>query len=115
MPDLKFKHMLNAKEKRFLRYWEEQRSGGKLPYFLMYISLGTIIASLMIFVVLLFFLQVGLEPFMLWLVPVCGFITAIILSLAGWWMNERKWRLIIRREVVSGMEREEKEDDTAPI
>ena len=94
--------MLNTKEKRFIRYWEEQRKGGSRSYFLLYIIGGFFIVTLFIFVILLFFLQIQLEPYMLWLVPAVGLLVAALMTWYGWRNNEKKWRRIIRREVESG-------------
>lgn len=99
--------MLNTREKRFIRYWQEQRSGGKGPFFLLYTIGGTLIITLFCFVVLLFFLQVILHPYMLWLVPSLSLLAAYLLTWLGWRRNERQWKAIIRREVRESKEKEQ--------
>jgi hypothetical protein len=91
--------MLSAKEKRFIKYWEEQRKGGKYAYYLLYILGGTFIISLLIFILLLFILQVSFAAVMLWTVPATGFVLAVVLTLFTWQSNEKKFKRIIRREV----------------
>ncbi|THU40752.1 hypothetical protein FAM09_01160 [Niastella caeni] len=97
--------MLTATEKRFIKYWEEQRQGGKVKYYLLYILLGTFIAIL----VLSFLTQVlglGLPQNLLFIV-IGSFCVVTIATVLTWWLNEKKFKGIIQREVREGMKRDE--------
>lgn len=91
--------MLTPAEKRFIRSWEEQRQGGRWSYFFLNFLAAFFISTLVIFIVLLFFLQLGLRPVMLWLVPSVGLIPGILVPVIAWSRNERRWKMIIRREI----------------
>lgn len=96
--------MLSAKEKRFIKYWEEQRAGGKLKYYLLYIIAGTLVGTLTSM-----FLSV-----MLWGLPmiiitsVGSLVLVTILTIVTWSSNEKKFKQIIRREIQQGQLQDEK-------
>lgn len=94
--------MLSKEEKRFIRYWQEQREGGKVKYFLAYLIAGTIMLSLFIFVALLFGLSISPSIFIFSVVPVCAFILAFLLTAIGWTRNERRFRQLLKREIDAG-------------
>jgi hypothetical protein len=97
--------MLTPSEKRFLKYWEEQRRGGRLPYHLLYILAGTFIASIVtVFVSMMF--GMGFPDY----VPlfVAGsFVLVTVATVTSWQVNEKKFRALIRREVKEGKNRDE--------
>ena len=99
--------MLTATEKRFIKYWEEQRTGGRVKYHLLYILLGTFIATL----VISFLTQVlgfGL-PENLVLIVISSFCVVTIATVLTWWLNEKRFKSIIQREIREGMKRDEAE------
>lgn len=94
--------MLTATEKRFIKYWEEQRTGGRAKYYLLYILLGTFIATL----VISFLTQVlgfGL-PENLILIVISSFCVVTIATVLTWWLNEKRFKGIIQREIKKGRE-----------
>jgi hypothetical protein len=99
--------VLSAREKRFIKYWEEQRKGGRYAYYLLYILGGTFIISLLGFILLLFILQFMFNVTMLWAVPVSAFVLAVLLTIMTWQNNERKFKRIIRREVAEAKDKEQ--------
>lgn len=96
--------MLTVSEKRFIKYWEEQRRGGRLQYYLLYILAGTFIASIVVsFVGMMFwhqFLYYILEVFL------GCFVLVIAITVWSWAGNEKKFKAIIQREVKEGKERD---------
>lgn len=97
--------MLTATEKRFIKYWEEQRTGGRVKYYLLYILLGTFIGTL----VISFLTQVlgfGL-PENLVKIVIGSFCVVTITTILTWWLNEKRFKGIIQREVREGMKRDE--------
>ena len=97
--------MLTATEKRFIKYWEEQRTGGRVKYYLLYILLGTFIATL----VLSFLTQVlglGLPENLLKIV-IGSFSIVTISTVITWGLNEKKFKGIIQREIREGMRKDE--------
>ena len=101
--------MLTATEKRFIKYWEEQRTGGRVKYYLLYILLGTFIATL----VLSFLTQVlGLGlPENLILIVIGSFCIVTIATVLTWGVNEKKFKSIIQREIREGMRKDEEENN----
>jgi hypothetical protein len=99
--------VLTATEKRFIKYWEEQRTGGRVKYYLLYILLGTFIGTL----VISFLTQVlGLGlPENLVKIVIGSFCIVTCTTVLTWWLNEKRFKGIIQREVREGMARDEKE------
>jgi hypothetical protein len=92
--------MLTPTEKRFLKYWEEQRKGGRSQYYLLYILAGTFIASIVtIFVSMMF--GMGFPDYVP-LFIVGSFVIVTVATVSSWAVNEKKFRAIIRREVEQG-------------
>jgi len=99
--------MLTATEKRFIKYWEDQRQGGKLKYYLLYILTGSFVATL---VLSFLALMVGFNlPDNLVLIAVGSFAIVTIATLLSWWYNEKRFKKIIQREIREGMKRDETE------
>ncbi|WEK38028.1 MAG: hypothetical protein P0Y53_11005 [Candidatus Pseudobacter hemicellulosilyticus] len=89
--------MLNTVEKRFVRYWEEQREGGFWAYCLLYLLAGTFVATLVLYFVLNMF-SVKLLG-LIWKIPSVSFVTIAISIVLSWRRNEQKLRNLIQREV----------------
>jgi hypothetical protein len=92
--------MLTPSEKSFVKYWEEQRKGGRVPYYLLYILTGTFIASIVCtFVSMMFGLGFpGVVPY----IVVAGFVMVTIATIYSWTTNEKKFKAIIQREIEEG-------------
>jgi len=91
--------MLSAQEKRFLRYWEEQRTGGFTSYFLLYLIIGTIILTLFASMVLHFFLNMRFAWPLFLTVLGCSVAVSSFTSYFVWRSGERKFKGLIRREI----------------
>jgi VIT1/CCC1 family predicted Fe2+/Mn2+ transporter len=92
--------VLSAKEKRFIKYWEEQRTGGRFSYFALYIPVITIICSIITSFLFAMLSPVGREYFVS--VVVVSAVLAITFTILTWNNNEKKFKSIIRREVKEG-------------
>ena len=104
--------MLTAKEKRFIRYWEEQRTGGKGSYLTLYILAGTFIATIIVFFILAMF---GIDfDQKIWLIPTVSAVIVIVASTLTWKVNEKKFKQIIKREIELGMEKGESNTNGQP-
>ncbi len=93
--------MISAKEKRFLKYWEDQKTGGKWQYILIY----TIGWSFILFFVPLAasFVIDMYAAFKLYQLPLwAAILVAVILGFTGsvyfWDRNEKKYRTIREKE-----------------
>jgi acyl-CoA hydrolase len=101
--------VLSAKEKRFIKYWQEQRTGGRWSYFLLYILAGSFICAIVVsFLVLLttiggidFFLPIAIGSVLL--------VTALTIS--TWYTNEKRFKTIVRREIQEGKLQDDKAAD----
>ena len=89
--------MLTAAEKRFLRYWIEQREGGRASYYLLYISVGTFIFTLILSVFLFLFFNLGFGSLYFWIVFSGGLTISIITTLITWRNNERRFHRLIQK------------------
>ena len=104
--------MLNPAEKRFIKYWEEQRTGGKYKYYLLYILAGTFISVLILsFVYSLvisttFSVDWGVLPIL-----IISFVLVTVLTVVTWDKNEKKFKAIIKREVRQGQQSDDKNTD----
>ncbi|OQP55831.1 hypothetical protein A4H97_19725 [Niastella yeongjuensis] len=97
--------MLTATEKRFIKYWEDQRQGGKIKYYLLYIITGSFVATL---VLSFLTLMVGIDlPTNLVLIAIGSFSIVTIATIISWWYNEKRFKKIIQREVREGIKRDE--------
>jgi hypothetical protein len=95
--------VLTAAEKRFVKSWEEQRQGGRVKYYLLYIIVGTFPAILV-----LSFLASLFGAFKkLWITIPLSFVVSIIYTVRTWAANEKKFKAIIQREIREGMKRDE--------
>ena len=95
--------MLTASEKRLVKSWEDQRQGGKVKYYLLYIIVGTFPA-----VLVLSFLASLFGAFnKLWITIPLSFIVSIAYTIRTWSANEKRFKAIIQREIHEGMLRDE--------
>ena len=95
--------MLTAKEKRFIQYWEEQRTGGKWKYYLLYIIAGTFVASITLnFLYSMFYLGSGFDPMRIVIISILSFVLVTVFTIITWDRNENKFKSIIRREIREG-------------
>lgn len=95
--------MLTASEKRFIKSWEEQRQGGKVKYYLLYIIVGTFPAIL----VLSFLASLFGAFSKLWITIPLSFVVSTVYTIRTWAANEKKFKAIIQREIHEGMLRDE--------
>lgn len=86
----------NSRDRRFLKYWEEQRAGGKLSYLIIFSLVGTFIGTIIISVFLFIFFQYTLSLTFLVVVG-SAFLVSLVLTWAGWNRNERKFKDIRNR------------------
>jgi tryptophan-rich sensory protein len=104
--------VLTTEEKRFIKYWEEQRTGGKFKYYLLYILAGTFIATLVlsflysIIISALFRIDFGLIA-----IIVIAFLLVTFLTITTWDKNEKKFKRIIKREIQEGQRQDDKLND----
>jgi len=96
--------MLTATEKRFIKSWEDQRQGGRTKYFLLYILAGTFIGTIVLSFLSAMF-TAGF-PENLWLIVIASFSIVTIITILTWFVNEKKFKSIIQREIREGMEKE---------
>ena len=94
--------MLTSDEKRFVRYWEDQRVDGKRSYYLQYTLIGAFIMSLFVFIALFFFMNFYVSVFILITVPSCCIVASFLLTHYSWIKNENRLKRIIKREVSEG-------------
>lgn len=91
--------MLSTTERRFIRYWEEQRTGGRWSYYALYIFIGTFIATVIFSTFLFLFFQVIFGSFTFWIALFTAILLSSIATTISWASNEKKFRKIIRREI----------------
>lgn len=94
--------MITPKERRFLKYWEEQRKGGKLGFFALYVSMGTIVTTIAV----AFLISVLGLKYAYWPVPIIGLVSMFIITFFTWNSNEKQFKKIIKRVVNEGKEKE---------
>ncbi|HKH59990.1 MAG TPA: hypothetical protein VKA49_04110, partial [Flavitalea sp.] len=66
--------MLSSSEKRFVRYWQEQRTGGRWSYYALYIAIGTVMATIIFSTFLFLFLQAIFGSLSFWIGLSGGFL-----------------------------------------
>ena len=91
--------MLSVTEKRFIRYWQEQREGGKLSYYTMYILVGTFMATLIISTFLFLFFQIIFGSIAFWSGLLAAFVISVVAAVTSWTRNERKFKELVKREM----------------
>ena len=98
--------MLSSSEKRFVRYWQEQRTGGRWSYYATYIAIGTFIATIIFSTFLFLFFQVVFGSPSFWIALSLAFLISATATVLTWSFNEKKFKAIIRREMDRGIEKE---------
>jgi hypothetical protein len=101
--------VVSDKEKRFIKYWEEQRTGGRWTYFALYIPVGTFLCSILS--AFLFSMVSFIEVNSIAGLVTIGAVLSAIITIATWFNNERKFKDIIRREVNAGKARDTQPSD----
>jgi hypothetical protein len=92
--------MLSAAEKRFIRYWEDQRKDGKWSYVLTYtIGWGVIIFFLPLTVsyILSMLNFIALYQLPIWVIIVLSLLIGFAGNLFFWHRNEEKWKALTRK------------------
>jgi predicted tellurium resistance membrane protein TerC len=102
--------LLSTSEKRFIRYWQEQRTGGRGSYYALYIIVGTFIATLILCAFLFLFFKQILRSFTFWVALSGGLVISCIATIMTWSSNEKKYKRIIRREMDQSALAEEGEE-----
>jgi Ca2+-dependent lipid-binding protein len=89
--------VLSPKEKRFIKYWEEQRTGGRWSFYLLYILPGTLISTIVLSFLVMMLVIGGVD----YLIPIAIFslVLVTVLTIYTWQSNEKQFKQIIRREV----------------
>ncbi|WP_276480884.1 hypothetical protein [Paraflavitalea pollutisoli] len=92
--------MLSPKEKRFVKYWEEQRTGGRVSYFALYIPVITLITAIVCSFLFSMISMIGLSYFVS--VGILSLVFGIAITVYTWLHNERRFKGIIKREIREG-------------
>lgn len=96
--------MLTDTEKRFIKYWEEQRKGGRFQYYLLYMLAGTFIASIVVSFLCMMLWQQFLD-YVLEVILGC-FLMVVVITVLTWANNEKTFKRIIQREIKEGKARD---------
>ena len=96
--------MSSVTEKRFIRYWEEQRRGGRWSYYGLYIIIGTLISTIILSTFLFLFFRVLFGSFTFWVALFSGLLISSIATIATWSYNEKKFKEILQREASEAAE-----------
>lgn len=97
--------MLTHKERRFIRHWEEQRSGSRVGYYVLYIFIWFFVAMLFTFFVLNNLTDIknnGMQK--LYAMLAVSILIAAFATHISYLQNERRFKKIIRREVEAATE-----------
>lgn len=97
--------MLTPSEKRFIKSWEEQRQGGRVKYYLLYIIMGNLV-GILVMSFLYAVLGLGLVENVLKII-IGSFLIVTISTVCSWWYNEKRFKSIIQREIREGMKKDE--------
>lgn len=91
--------MLSPKERRFIRNWEEQRQGGRVGYYALYIFIWFFIAMLGLFFLFNNFTQVYKNKLpTLYKMLSIAIVISVLATHLSYLYNERRFKKIIRRE-----------------
>ena len=90
--------MLTPKEKRFLKYWDEQKAGGKLQYIIVY-TIGWSFILFFIPLAISFFVNMyvalKLHQLPVWAAIVLSIVLGFLISLFTWHQNEKKQKALL--------------------
>ena len=91
---------INKDERRFLRYWEEQRKGSRLGYYVMYICIWFFTATLCLFFVMNNFVSFGKTSInVLYTIIGVAIVIAASCTHFTYLHNQKRFKKIIDREV----------------
>ncbi len=97
---------ITADERRFLRYWEGQREGGRGSFLIAY-GVGLFILIYMGFVAIGLFAGLPfVKPVWLLLIGGMSFTGSLVWTFYIWNSRQKQFKQIIRREIKIGMEQE---------
>lgn len=96
--------LLSTSEKRFIRYWQEQRTGGRWSYYALYIAVGTFIGTIILATFLFLFLQAIFGSLSFWIALALSLLISSVATVLTWSANEKKFKKIVRREIEKGSE-----------
>lgn len=99
--------MLSPKEKRFVKYWEEQRTGGRVSYFALYIPVITLITAIVCSFLFSMISMIGMRYFLS--VGILSLIFGVGVTIYTWLHNERRFKGIIKREIRKGEQQDQAE------
>ena len=93
--------MLTPKEKRFLKYWDEQKADGMAQYILLYTIAWAFIfffipLAIAAFVNILNFIRFRMIP--LWIAIVLSLAIGFGLAFYIWHQNEKKQKALLRKQ-----------------
>jgi len=91
--------LLSTTERRFIRYWEEQRTGGRWSYYALYILVGTLLATIILSTFLFLFFRVLFGSITFWVALFAALLISSLSTALTWAHNEKKFKNIIRREM----------------
>lgn len=101
---------ITADERRFLRYWEEQRKGGRGSFLVAY-GVGLFILIYMGFVAIGLFAGFPfVKPVWLLLIGITAVTGSLIWSFYLWNSRQKEFRNIIRREVKAAIDQESRSE-----
>jgi hypothetical protein len=104
--------VLSKEEKRFIKYWEEQRIGGKYKYYLLYILAGSFIGIIVLFFLYSLFISPYVRVnFSFLFIIVFSVSLVTFITVYTWNGNEKKFRSIIKREIEEGQRQDDKFSD----
>jgi Flp pilus assembly protein TadB len=93
---------ITKEERRFLRYWEEQRNGSKIGYYIMYITIWFFTALLCLFFVSNNFVTFGSTSInVLYIIMAIALAIAVLGTHFTFNRNQKKFKKIINREIES--------------
>jgi peptidoglycan/LPS O-acetylase OafA/YrhL len=101
--------VLSTKEKRFIKFWEEQRTGGRWAYYPLYIIAGSVICIIVVSFLVMLTTIGGMDYFKPIVIGSVALVTA--LTIGSWEYNEKRFKAIIRREVNAGKLQDDKATD----
>lgn len=95
---------ISKDERRFLRYWEEQRKGSRFGYYTMYILIWFFTSMLCLFFLLNNFVTFGKTDIkVLYLIIILSIVISVSFTHFTYWRNEKRFKKIIKREVEDGI------------
>lgn len=90
--------MIKSEDRRFLNYWEEQRSGSRASYYITYtMAWGVVIFLGIFFLTKLFTNLWGTGgPYLIWIFIASALILSFLLTHSIWTKNEARLKKILK-------------------